>query len=470
MSFGHVQGATWRDQVREHPILLAFAAVWALEAGMNILYGYRRGGGGIGAGGYAAVFGAIAFIAAWLPTRIRYIHPQDQMAAAKRFVFVALTLLCVSLSQVAGWSVMGVTLADGQAARDDQATKRSTARERLDLMRAEMRKLGVQPPVDQVQARMDAELATVVNRRTGETVADASNSCAIPSGAPAPCQRYAKLKAELATAKRYAELESKIQSAGGAIDSSPAVAEGSPDVAVLARITGADEKDVRFWFTVVLVAIIGLFANLGFAIVGLGSSQPHDFANYSGSGQWQHPEPYPHGAPLLPAPSGAMAPPQHYTHAAPQPASASPIHLHLGAATGYAPTHPAIAAPGPAPHPAVGIPSPRVPDEAPPKQSRAEPLPSSPAPDRPVDRNRLRELLDGLLAFEAATLTKQDGAAISAADLYARYAASAGQRAVAPEAFHTMFSAATNVSQTQIAGIPHYMDVAFKAAQLRAVH
>jgi hypothetical protein len=469
MSFGHVQGGTWRDQVREHPILLAFAAVWALEAGMNILYGYRRGGGGIGAAGYAAVFGAIAFIAAWLPTRIRYIHPQDQMAAAKRFVFVALTLLCVSLSQVAGWSVMGVTLADGQAARDDQATKRATAREGLEQMRAEMRRLGVQPPVDQVQARMDAELGTVVNRRSGETVADVSNSCAMPSAAPAPCQRYAKLRAELAAAKRSAELETKIQTASGAIGTAPAVAEGSPDVAVLARITGADEKDVRFWFTVVLVAIIGLFANLGFAIVGLGSSQPHDFAHFDGGQAWQ-PGPYPHGAPLLPAPPGAMAQPANYAHPAPQPASASPIHLHLGAAPGYAPTHPAIAAPGPAPHPAVGIPSPRVPDEAPPKQSRGAPLPSSPAPDRPVDRNRLRELLDGMLAFEAATLTKQDGAAISAADLYARYAAGAAQRAVAPEAFHTMFSAATNLSQTQIGGVPHYMDVAFKTAQLRAVH
>ena len=74
--------STFFEQAKHKRILWALAAIWLLEAGMNTLYGYRRGGGGVGAMGYAAVFFAIAIMAAWLPVKMQELRAVGMGAIA----------------------------------------------------------------------------------------------------------------------------------------------------------------------------------------------------------------------------------------------------------------------------------------------------------------------------------------------------------------------------------------------------
>jgi hypothetical protein len=97
-------------------------------------------------------------------------------------------------------------------------------------------------------------------------------------------------------------------------------------------------------------------------------------------------------------------------------------------------------------------------------------MPASPAPNQPVDRNPLRQMMDDLLVFKAHALADQPGAATPAAAVYGRYRESAGPKAVDEGAFHTMFSAVTNARQVVFGGVAHYADIALRSAgQLKVV-
>lgn len=409
-------------QCRTRPILLAFGAIWALEAGMNTLYGYKRGGGGIGALGYAATFLAIAFVAAWLPTQLRAIYGNSALAWAKRTAIFVPLMLCVIVSQAAGWAVMGVTIADGQAKRDTAAMGRTVAVEALERDRAARKALGDQSAPDQIAARIEGELSTTI-RRTGQTIREATNDCADAGAAPGPCQRVGKLRAQLKDAERAADLDRRIAAGLGAVEHAPQVAEGAPDVAVIAAMTGAPKEDVRFWMTVCLVAVIGLFANFGFALAGMGDIG--------------HPQPFtPLSTALVVAPhansfgSGVSANAPELT--------ASPAAMS-------------------APHASS------------PGTAIAETHYTPPAPSVPVRRDYVRAITDNLLVFRAAALDDHHGGVVPADDVYARYAAWAGPRAVASPAFHALFPAMTGIKLAELANVPHYYDVALRAHQVAAV-
>src|SRR5208282_6857522 len=94
------------------------------------------------------------------------------------------------------------------------------------------------------------------------------------------------------------------------------------------------------------------------------------------------------------------------------------------------------------------------------------PVVASQAPDKPVDRNPVRQLMDDLLVFKASAVVEQPGAAVGADDLYGRYAAWAGPKAITKDAFHTMFSALTNVQSAVFGGVQHYSGIALRPVQL----
>ena len=405
------------SEIRAQPILAAFLVVWGIEAYMNALYGYRRAGGGAGALGYASVFVAIAFIAAWLPTRLGYIAGHSLAAWATRCLFIGLSGVCFLLSCIAGSSIMGVSLADGGAARQDRAEQHSTVRERLDQARADRKALGTQPSPEQVQARIDAELDTYV-RPEGKTIRQLSNGCRNMAEAPNACGRVAKIVVELKAAQRAADLDRLIQESRKALERTEAVAEGQPDLALIARISGLTEHDAGQMWTVALVVIIEIFSNFGWSIVSLGA-----------------------GAPANPATNARIS---YHTSQIPLAA--------LGSLT---PLNPARAAPQPDEH--AGLPPSSLPPQA---EAHPAIAYATPAPDRPVDRSQLRELLDGLLVFRAHALADQPGALLHFDEVYAAYQHFAGSRAVAPEAFHTMFPAATGVARVEFGGVGHYADVA----------
>ncbi|MBJ7535302.1 hypothetical protein JDN40_14415 [Rhodomicrobium vannielii ATCC 17100] len=448
-----VGNGSLRDQLRDHPILYAFGAIWLLEAGMNTLYGYRRAGGefSLSALMYAAVFLAIACVAAWLPTKLTGKDFNSGVASAARgAVLVALTLLCVALSQVAGWSVMGTTLADGAAKRENAGLSRDTVIEALGQARAERKALGVQPVPEAVQARIDAELGTVVRSRFGETVNDVSQGCKDASAAPSACGRVAKLRQDLATARRAAELDAKIDAGGSKVAAAPAVASGDPSTEVLARITGLAPNDVRFWFTVVLVAIIGLFANLGFAIV-----------------QWTAHNPI-HGTGSAAKAIAADIPIWDSGPARTLPAP--PVHREIAAAP--EPARIVYVAPQPAPA-AASTASAEVPASAVSAPASATPQTEAGASltaavaggsDMPADREALARVADELVTFRAAALSAQEGGIVSEQDLWQRYQQWAGPRAVDFAAWATLFPVCAGLQRQDFGGSIHYLNVALRAS------
>jgi hypothetical protein len=423
--------------IKQRPILIAFATIWVIEAGMNALFGYRRGGEGAVGLFYAALFLAIAYIAAWLPTQFQAIHGNSWVDWGQRLLLGLSVMFCVVVSQVAGWSVAGVTLADGQVQRQTKAGAGAVSRDELSRLRAAQAAIGHQPEPAQVEAQIAADLSTVI-KATGKTVADATSNCADPSWAPVTCKRVAGLKVDLEKARAAKQLPSQIAAAVKAAGASPQLAEGAPDVDVLTAVFATSPEQVKFWFPVVLVGIIGFFANFGFAMAGAGARQDH-------ADDWLRPpqylpryEPPPAPRPVQPTPSGGGGG-QHF-------------HFQFDK-TGA----PSVSASAAAMAKADAVDAVIVPVATP----RDSTPPVSPvAPDHPVDRTGVRQLTDMLLTFKAACLHDAPGQLAAADEVYARYRAWAGGRAVAKPAFVTMFGAL--VSRTEFGGVDHFAGVSLR--------
>lgn len=180
-------------------------------------------------------------------------------------------LICFVWSQVAGWSVTGTMLADHAAQRAVAATGSETKAAKLQQYRDERNKIGTPRTQGQVEADLDLEL-----RRTSKS---------FPKGdGPAAT----KLRGELDTVKRAAELDGLIATALAEYQDAPAVAAGDVDTTIPVGIgkrigwvnAGADEHakavaekaaadDVHFWFVVFFVGATGFLATFGFRLVGI---------------------------------------------------------------------------------------------------------------------------------------------------------------------------------------------------------
>jgi hypothetical protein len=468
---------TFRRELAEKPILWAMLACFALELAMNSIVGYRRAGGGFSASAvlYGLVFMMLAFIAAWTCVQTFAVKGNDALAWVKRLAFGLPFIACFIVSQVSGWSVMGVTLADGSLKREIAATAGDVARETLDARRAERKAIGVPRPIDAIRAELDLEL-----RKTSKRYPNGDGPAALV------------LKSELAKAERAAVLDGEITQSLAAVEARPAVAGGSQDVAALQRIFGGEAKDLHFWWSVGLVAVIGFFANFGFALAGVGqgrigdrSESPLDedllgeaflppqyrtralmapnripqersgTAREASSTQW---EGGPQGAVL-----GVQPAAPHHPHALHQ--HGAPINIHLGLPAGpSAGMTPPAGDPPPSPRPSpvefsTSAPGGRLPGgESPGASTKSE------APGAPVDRSQARNTLDQLLRFKAACLEEAAGGMVSAEDMVARYRAWAGARA-----FLTVFGELTGTAEQVVAGKLHFHCVVLREGAHLAV-
>lgn len=252
---------------------------------------------------------------------------------------------------------------------------------------------------------------------------------------------------------------------------------------------------MAFWFPIFIVGVIGFFANFGFALAGLGSASPSA-------------KPSPAAAHSMDAsPFGGYLPPRAVTAALPSPrdvrlpnahrgeaqpwereygnsrgdrspmvvttpgsSSSQPIHINVGMPHGQS----ALPAPGgfggfngastPL-EPNVTALIPREPRAAREVATATAP----PAADRPVDRSRIQALIDHLLVFEAACVTRADGGLVPAGEMIARYLLWAGERAIAPLAFETMFAEVTGIERIEFGGVPHYRGVTLRGEPELAV-
>lgn len=255
--------------LRQHPILLPFLAVWAFEAGMNALYGYNWGSARSVASGllYGGIFLAIAFIGAWLGVKFLAIRGWDAPAWGRR-TFLGLPLLgCIALSQITGWSVFGITIADGAAARENKATERSSQLKELKRAEEDRALLGAQPSPDEIKAKIEKELQTFIKREQ-KTVGQLTSNCTQSDWAPTTCRKVAELNIALKAAERAAELEAKISAGGKTVGVASNVGDPDARTSTLRKLTGATTADIDFWLNIFVVALIGFFANLGATLAG----------------------------------------------------------------------------------------------------------------------------------------------------------------------------------------------------------
>lgn len=260
--------------IKKFPILAAFLVVWGAEASMNALYGYRSGAVVSTPGGllYGAILLAFAFCGAWLGVKFLAIRGYTAQAWGRR-LFLGVPLLgCILLSQVTGWSVMGITIADGSASRENKSSAREAKLSTLKRAQEDRKLLGSQPSPLEVQAKIDKELQTYV-RKEDKTVGTITSNCAKPDWAPTVCRRVADLKIQLQSAERAVELDQKIAAGGSAVEASGAVGAANARTSTLEKLTGWSSEELDFWLNIFLVAMIGFFANLGATLAGF--ADPH---------------------------------------------------------------------------------------------------------------------------------------------------------------------------------------------------
>ncbi len=455
-------------------VLWAAVGFWALEAFMNFVFGLKISGLGL-----AGVLLAVAVFAAYLGVKFFSIQGWDRRTWLRRGLIGVPLALCVGVSQVAGWSTMGTMLADGLKAREIKALGLSTAEGALELAIAERQKIGTPRTIGALEAELNLEL-----RKT---------SRAYPNG---DGPNAMKLRAELAQAQRAAELDTQIPQMTEALGKRDQVADGNPHLDVMNRITGAAPEEIAFWIPVGLTLIVGFFANFGFPLAGVrfGHDEmpaPHrlagalprhpdifdDFGEYGtplpsrlrgGAYAWQQPQAeYPHELHET-----ARSP---VSHSAPQPpvplpdrvsapaATHNPITINVGGATSHGGT--GAAAPGGAASDRRLL---RGRGAAPDARGRrmheirdVQALPTPVAPRRPVDRTRLEEILDRLITFKAACLTETPGAVTPLDEIYARYHAWSGGRAIEFDAFKTMLPM-VDVARVEVGGVWHCIDVGLR--------
>lgn len=441
------------------PLVLA---TFALETGINALFGYRIGSFPLALGSVAvAVFGAISAI------YFRDARGDDLVAWAKRFGFAVSFLGCLAYSQWAGWSVMSTQLADGTIRNQMAADTGEVARERLTALREERKKIGTTRSVAAVQADVTLECE--------------KKSKAYPDGIGPKCTGF---RVEIEQAKRAAAIDAELPKAVTKASSAPLIAGGDTHIKFVAERFDLEPATVRNVFVMFFVALMGFIANFGPAMLGIGGSPggPPNAGSlprggYGGGGGG--------GTPLRPFDSAdsmretlqAMLglPPAPAMLALPAPgggsAYGSPINIHFTPASAEGGVQrPQIAANDTvaAPNGVVSA-SVRQAAKAPPRDDIAAIDADAP----PADRSRItrdlapeeREAADVILKFRAACIVDSPGGIVDAEALYRRYAAWAGNRALSTAAFRSLLAAATGLDASDIGGLPHYRGVALRVGR-----
>lgn len=487
----------WRDEIRRHPILVGWAIIFVVHAGMNAKLGHEIGGGdGPGAVLYAAAFLGFACVGAWAADKLLVERVRNG-----RGMLVTLVVLQVAIGQMAGYQSFGLTLAKGAGELEAKATSRRTTQEALEDARAEVKKIGTTRVIGSIRA--DEQLECTIKGK------------AYKDGVGPKCTA---LRNELATAERREKLQGEIVRLTAALRDGPAIKDGNAlyDVpmglanAIVGGLTGRAGKvgpdDVRFVWLVLLVFALEIFGTFGLALVRLMDGGPHGGASDAAP----HPrggsrDPRGRGSPdakwasegaqrmrdaveavvgALPQPAPMLAlagpgAPSRDVYVAPPSAAhmhGAPIQItingsgadRVGSLAGApgADTAPAPAALRVAPQSTASKRDPRL------------DIPSLPADAPPVDRSAIqrelspaeREAADVILAFAAACLVASPGGIVDAAHIHRRYARWAGARALDETPFLALLADVTPHRAEDIGGSLHVRGVALRAGtKLEAV-
>ena len=251
--------------IKKHPILLFFSAIWFAEAGMNTLYGFNWGRPNSVPSAilYGGIFFSFACIGTWLATKwLETDGWKTPTAIARRIILAVPVLACLALSQITGWSVLGITLADGSVVRETKATIHATRMQQLDTVKSNRAKLGDQPDPEIVKAKIEAKFAILIKKEK-KTVGELTNECKEPDWAPTICREVKDLQSQLAAAKSAKELDAAIESKLENTSTTEKVAAGNTETSTIRALTGATDDTIKFWLSIFIVAMIGTIATLG---------------------------------------------------------------------------------------------------------------------------------------------------------------------------------------------------------------
>lgn len=475
----------WRAEIARNPVAIVPLACLVASCAMNAHAGYALGNGSTL---IVVIFLSIAMMTAYCGT----IGLELPEWTFRKQALIGVFLIGIVVDQFSAWQTLGLQFADGQVARDTKATGLGSVKEGLERKRAELKALGRTRPIESIEAQAYLECQVVGPKCT-------------------------TLRAELGNAKQATLLEKQIAALVPQLEGREQVAAGQVQFTVPIQIAQAaldwwyaprkaphvEGDHVSFVVMMVLAAVVCLLANMGFWLVGVGHDPQAPAAQRvvallpppsDGPGAAGVAEPLPKGpAPPAPAPwppawpqggpplptdfalrGNPVSHPERF-RLAPLPAPAAGGPAHGGGSNvsivlngvAHAPAGQTGPGQGPSAAPAtVEVTDAETVDVAKPRRD-LEGLSSQ----RPVDRSRVRRDLtdaeraagDVILAFEAACLVPTPGAMVSAENLYRRYQAWAGERAIEPAAFVALFPELTGIELAPIGGQLHAHGLALRA-------
>lgn len=467
----------WRGQFERHPVLIGWAVIFIVHAGMNANLGYEIGGAsGPAAWAYAAGFIGFAILGAWAADEVL----AGGATGSRRYGLLALALGQLAIGQMAGWQSFGLTLSKGAGQIEAKAETRKSTADGLKAARAELARIGIVRPVPTIEAEEKLE-CTIKGK-------------AFKDGIGPKCTA---LRAEIETAKRARHLEGQVETLTKQLAAGPNIKDGNAVYSipqglanwVRGQLPGEPRaaitpEDVQFFWLILLVFALEFFGTFGLALIrgrdGDGSDAHHDRgatpghlkrARDMGNATLRDAVDAVVGALPAPRPMLALAGPASAPDYAPNTganAYGAPINLYIGSGAAgplAASPHVAGAETGVAQTP-----------PSPPRPRRDLAALSADAP--PVDRSRVvrtltpeeREAADVILAFRAACIVDTPGGIVVASDIWKRYRHWAGERALGEAPFLALLADVTGIEAVDIGGHLHARGVALRVGtKLEAV-
>lgn len=410
--------------IRTNKMLLVPAVALAVVLVMNARTGYMLTGGSLA---FAAVFVAVG-VATARAAAVAFSMPDW---SPRKVAMIGWLIVGLAADQYCGWMTAGVMFGDGAAARQTQSDNLNTLREQLTAKRDERKALGTPRAIDAIKAELQLE-CSITSPRYKDGVGP----------------RCTKLKSDLAGAERAAKLDAEIGPLMTQIEGRRQVAAGHAEYTVPLRLSamvgaGLGPDDIRFWVEMMLIAILGFLANIGWWLFddrrpasapaggsSSGGSSPDDWGPRLLTGPDRHADTAPHSsAPAL------------SSWSRPAPATA-PVPL--------------------VPAPSAGVAAPLDPDRRVPAPAvvAALPGPSTAAAAAPVDRGAVNASLDKLLTFKAARLEPcaPDARPLPLSWAYREYMSWARGRGVSGAAFRELM-VASGSTLASLNGVEHLVGV-----------
>lgn len=244
-------------------VLGVFAAgtLLLVSAAMNWRFGYSLGKTEFDATIYGTASAAADVLKALIPFLILLaIRARNWSQALGGIVLLA---ICSSYSLTSSLGFAALNRADTVSERAVSAATYKDLRAEMNYLRAQMDQLPQHRPAGVVSSSIDG----MQQHRRWESTRGCTNATVAPS--IAYCQQFHKLEAELAAARKAAELDTRIVAVRARLDhvrTTGPSAEADPQAAILATISGLGTDKIQLGLTILVSLLVEAGSALGFFV------------------------------------------------------------------------------------------------------------------------------------------------------------------------------------------------------------